>query len=96
MDVSQERPVEAEHRTLAQRSGRPDRWLAARRGVLVALLFLMPLVAYLPALDGGDYQGAWTEVYLTRKFGGTFHPSFLRQLSEKFPDPQRVEQRSQE
>jgi tetratricopeptide (TPR) repeat protein len=44
----------------------------------------------------GDYQGAWKEVYLTRKFGGTFHSSFLRQLSEKLPDPQRVEQRSRE
>ncbi len=52
--------MEAEYRAAARRSDGADRRLAVRRGVLVALLLLMPLVAYLPALDG-DF--VWDDDY---------------------------------
>ena len=35
----------------------------------------------------GDYRGAWSKVFLIRKYGGEPHPQFLNALREKMPEP---------
>ena len=35
----------------------------------------------------GDYTGAWKEVRLAERYGGSLHPDFIRALSEKMPEP---------
>ena len=78
--------------------GRTDSALAAYREAIRLQPDLVPahnnLALLLHAL--GDHEGAWKEVHVTRELGGTFHPSFLQKLSEKLPDPQRVERRAPE
>lgn len=35
----------------------------------------------------GDYAGAWKEVHLGQKYGGTPNPSFLQMLASQMPEP---------
>jgi len=35
----------------------------------------------------GDYAGAWAEIKLNRKYGGTPHPEFVKALEEKMAEP---------
>lgn len=72
--LKQEKDTEAE---LAYRSAiRLDPGYLPAHNNLAILLFLT-----------GDYAGAWNQVLLCRKYGGSPPPEFLEALAQKLPEP---------